>query len=293
MSSAVLSSKMATGITEHTGELINVASTLLPPSRAAGPTSNTKSGAVAITVSATVSAVVVSTYTRCRASDARSAGSKMLSAPTSKIVGSIAAGVGAGRRAASMGPEVGRTGFFGGVGRAAKAAAGRADERSFILSYHPPPVSGGPARSFIGHRSWGAVLPPRRVRGPTLSFGAAVPWCLGPRPQTHSSVTLASSSSSVKMPADLGGKPDHEHLSCRAACEQVGNVRRIRQASVPWHFLYFLPLPQGHGSLRPTRGSVRRTGGPFSSTPSTKYHLPSSFLKVARSRWSIFIFCSL
>ena len=66
-----------------------------------------------------------------------------------------------------------------------------------------------------------------------------------------------------------------------------------RQASTPWHFLYFLPLPHGHGSLRPTRGSVRRTGGPFSSTPSTKNHLPSSFLKVARSRWSIFIFCSL
>ncbi|MFZ3014628.1 MAG: hypothetical protein WA045_13080, partial [Nitrospira sp.] len=25
---------------------------------------------------------------------------------------------------------------------------------------------------------------------------------------------------------------------------------------VPWHFLYFLPLPQGQGSLRPTLFSV-------------------------------------
>ena len=30
--------------------------------------------------------------------------------------------------------------------------------------------------------------------------------------------------------------------------------------ALPWHFLYFLPLPQGHGSLRPTLGSARRTG---------------------------------
>ena len=28
----------------------------------------------------------------------------------------------------------------------------------------------------------------------------------------------------------------------------------------PQHFLYFLPLPHGQGSLRPTLGSVRMTG---------------------------------
>ena len=28
----------------------------------------------------------------------------------------------------------------------------------------------------------------------------------------------------------------------------------------PWHFLNFLPLPHGHGSLRPTFPSVLRTG---------------------------------
>src|SRR6188768_670369 len=147
MSSAVFSAKIATGITEHTGELIKVSSTLLPPSRAAGPTSSTRSGAAAITVSATVSAVVVSTYTRCLASAARSAGSKALSAPTSKIVGSSAGAAGIERRGIGTGRALGRTGFFGGAGRTAKAAAGRADERSFILGYHPPAVSGGPVRS--------------------------------------------------------------------------------------------------------------------------------------------------
>jgi hypothetical protein len=31
------------------------------------------------------------------------------------------------------------------------------------------------------------------------------------------------------------------------------------QAAVPWHFLYFLPEPQGQGSLRPTL-APERTG---------------------------------
>jgi hypothetical protein len=31
-------------------------------------------------------------------------------------------------------------------------------------------------------------------------------------------------------------------------------------AVAPWHFLYFLPLPHGHGSLRPTAGVLRTTG---------------------------------
>src|ERR1700690_3262243 len=30
--------------------------------------------------------------------------------------------------------------------------------------------------------------------------------------------------------------------------------------ATPWHFLYFLPLPQGQGSLRPTLGCVLRMG---------------------------------
>src|SRR6188768_4543384 len=169
MSSAVLSSKMATGITEHTGELIKVSSTLLPPSRAAGPTSSTRSGAAAITVSATVSAVVVSTYTRCLAREARSAGSNTLSAPTSRIVGSSAgAAAGTERRAIGRGRALGRTGFFGGAGRTAKAAAGRADERSFILGYHPPAVSGGPVRSLF------------ELIVCLLVVGAVIVWSLGP-----------------------------------------------------------------------------------------------------------------
>ncbi len=35
----------------------------------------------------------------------------------------------------------------------------------------------------------------------------------------------------------------------------------------PWHFLYFLPLPHGHGSLRPTFGSSRLTCFTTSSPP--------------------------
>ena len=37
-------------------------------------------------------------------------------------------------------------------------------------------------------------------------------------------------------------------------------------AATPQHFLYFLPLPQGQGSLRPTFGASRRTVLPGSFT---------------------------
>src|SRR5271170_3588786 len=33
--------------------------------------------------------------------------------------------------------------------------------------------------------------------------------------------------------------------------------------SNPWHFLYFLPDPHGHGSLRPTLSPVRRWATSF------------------------------
>src|SRR5262245_24436808 len=39
------------------------------------------------------------------------------------------------------------------------------------------------------------------------------------------------------------------------------------QAPAPWHFLYFLPLPQGQGSFRPTLGSSRFTVLITSSPP--------------------------
>src|SRR3972149_6170626 len=39
-------------------------------------------------------------------------------------------------------------------------------------------------------------------------------------------------------------------------------VARRRQAAAPWHFLYFLPLPQGQGSLRPTFWATAAAGAP-------------------------------
>src|SRR5689334_20112249 len=56
----------------------------------------------------------------------------------------------------------------------------------------------------------------------------------------------------------------------------------------PWHFLYFLPEPQGQGSFRPGGGVSYRTVGFFSSSPVTKRHWPSSRSNRLRSRcrWS-------
>src|SRR2546425_2662187 len=41
-------------------------------------------------------------------------------------------------------------------------------------------------------------------------------------------------------------------------CPGVG-IASSAGAQAPWHFLYFFPLPQGHGSFRPTFSPVRRT----------------------------------
>src|SRR3954471_16428758 len=41
-------------------------------------------------------------------------------------------------------------------------------------------------------------------------------------------------------------------------------------APCPWHFLYFFPLPHGHGSLRPTFGASWRTVLTAASSPPTR-----------------------
>src|SRR5438105_2078169 len=42
-------------------------------------------------------------------------------------------------------------------------------------------------------------------------------------------------------------------------CHDLLQPFKIHHAAAPWHFLYFLPDPQGHGSLRPTFASCRLT----------------------------------
>src|SRR3954471_14538156 len=43
------------------------------------------------------------------------------------------------------------------------------------------------------------------------------------------------------------------------SCRRAERLTRYANALAPWHFLYFLPDPHGHGSLRPTFGSSRLT----------------------------------
>ena len=71
---------------------------------------------------------------------------------------------------------------------------------------------------------------------------------------------------------DVGSRFHSSYLQKRPT--DVGLIawrpaRRGRIASVhaPWHFLYFFPLPHGHGSLRPTFGSSRLTCLTTSSPP--------------------------
>ena len=49
------------------------------------------------------------------------------------------------------------------------------------------------------------------------------------------------------------------------------------QASLPWQFLYFLPLPQGQGSLRPTLGTLATAAAAADADRPRCDTLPSSF----------------
>src|SRR5665648_468086 len=40
--------------------------------------------------------------------------------------------------------------------------------------------------------------------------------------------------------------------------DPVAERRSSEAAQAPWHFLYFFPLPHGHGSLRPTLSHTTR-----------------------------------
>src|SRR5437879_2236910 len=52
--------------------------------------------------------------------------------------------------------------------------------------------------------------------------------------------------------------------------EQIKSLKRALskfQAVRPQQFLYFFPLPHGHGSFRPTLGRERRTGKSIDTSP--------------------------
>lgn len=55
--------------------------------------------------------------------------------------------------------------------------------------------------------------------------------------------------------------PPPEERGKREKGAKVGDARQRSSGYAPWHFLYFLPEPQGHGSLRPTLSSLRWTVG--------------------------------
>src|ERR1700676_1869841 len=58
----------------------------------------------------------------------------------------------------------------------------------------------------------------------------------------------------------------------------------VSQAVRPQQFLYFLPLPQGHGSLRPTFGASRRAAGMTSSSSSPFFSVCSPWADPSCSR---------
>jgi hypothetical protein len=56
------------------------------------------------------------------------------------------------------------------------------------------------------------------------------------------------------------GKTHVRPATMRKMDAQIRRLRKLADhASLPQHCLNFFPLPQGHGSLRPTLGASRRT----------------------------------
>src|SRR6266511_962088 len=64
----------------------------------------------------------------------------------------------------------------------------------------------------------------------------------------------------------LQSASDRRETTQRLA-EAVGLGRALRYATRPQQFLYFFPLPQGQGSLRPTFGNERRIGRSIDTSP--------------------------
>src|SRR5205085_6010933 len=53
----------------------------------------------------------------------------------------------------------------------------------------------------------------------------------------------------------------------RLTCVRFTRRQRLPASIFMWQFLYFLPLPQGHGSLRPTFAPTLRIGSAFFFSP--------------------------
>src|SRR5580704_10173758 len=65
-----------------------------------------------------------------------------------------------------------------------------------------------------------------------------------------------------------------------------------RPYAAPWHFLYFFPLPQGHGSLRPTLAPaatvfVPPESSPPNCSPASSFSFLRSILRVKSSIWRL------
>ncbi len=78
----------------------------------------------------------------------------------------------------------------------------------------------------------------------------------------------ARTSSSSSSPGSFSDRPGADHRAAEAAAGAAAGGERLRHA--PQHFLYFLPLPQGQGSLRPTLGVARTNGSCCSAIASAR-----------------------
>src|SRR4051812_35428085 len=68
----------------------------------------------------------------------------------------------------------------------------------------------------------------------------------------------------ITQPQRAGGRGEPGRSHRTALRPAVGY---LRASSFMWQFLYFLPLPHGHGSFRPTFAPTFRIGSGFFASP--------------------------
>ena len=98
-------------------------------------------------------------------------------------------------------------------------------------------------------REPGAVIPPSRVRKGGAQSGSRFCW--------EGKLELTEALRRESQPREFQKGSAQENPEGRFGGE--GARTSAAWSYAPWHFLYFFPLPQGQGSLRPTLSSLRWT----------------------------------
>src|SRR3954452_19955155 len=74
-------------------------------------------------------------------------------------------------------------------------------------------------------------------------------------------------SAAERTPLKVSGDPSLRETETGRPEGPARSTSGVVYATAPWHFLYFLPLPQGHGALRGTLSEIACGAAPLFPPP--------------------------